>query len=58
MSMKGQKTRRFQSEVKQLLHPMIYSLYSNKEIFRRQLISNASDTADKQHFRALSQHDL
>ena len=52
------ETLGFQAEVKQLLHLMVHSLYGNKEIFLRELVSNASDAADKLRFEALANNAL
>ena len=55
------QTLSFQAEVKQILHLVMHSLYSNKEIFLRELVSNASDACDKLRFEALNnaaQEDL
>ena len=52
------ETRPFKTELKQLLHIIIHSLYSHKDIFLRELISNASDAIDTVRFQSLTQGDL
>lgn len=54
----GRETRVFETEVSQILRLMIHSMYSNKEVFLRELISNASDAIDKLRFEALQNQDL
>lgn len=56
--MAAKKTRKFKTEVQQLLHLIIHSLYSNKEIFVRELISNASDAIDKARFKEQTEPEL
>jgi molecular chaperone HtpG len=58
MSVPNKETRGFQAEVRELLKLMIHSLYSNREIFLRELISNASDANDRLRFEAIGRPDL
>ncbi|WP_416884738.1 molecular chaperone HtpG [Marinospirillum sp.] len=58
MSQAEKQTLGFQTEVKQLLHLMVHALYSNREIFLRELISNASDACDKLRFEAIKKPEL
>lgn len=54
----AKETHQFQAETKKLLDLMIHSIYTNREIFLRELISNASDAIDKLHFESLTNRDL
>ena len=58
MSVAARETHGFQADVQKMLHLMIHSLYSNREIFLRELISNASDAADRLRFEAISNPSL
>lgn len=58
MSENKKETLGFQTEVKQMLHLMVHSLYSNREIFLRELVSNASDAIDKLRFAAIDNPSL
>ena len=58
MTSAEKETLGFQTEAKKLLHLMIHSLYSNREIFLRELISNASDAIDKHRFAAVADANL
>ena len=52
------ETLQFKTELKQILHIIVHSLYSHKDIFLRELVSNASDAVDKVRFESLTRHEL
>src|ERR1700742_3271986 len=58
MDNRAESTFAFQAEIKQLLRLMVHSLYSNREIFLRELVSNASDANDRLRFEALARPEL